>query len=437
MISNNGAFRWEQQLETGRRATTITGYAFIALFVMGFGYWAATAPISGAAIAPGVIAAAGRNVPVQHVEGGTVTKVAVREGDLVEAGDELIWLDETLAQSDVNRLILQATTFRAISARLTAERDGLSDVPNIETDGDPAAIEIVEEQHKEFAARLKGYRSEQVILRQRQEVLREALVGLQAQDGAISEQLKIVEDELQRKGSLLDQGLTSRFEYTQIERNKADLIGRQGVTQSEIAATKVQIIEASEQIERLATQRVEQAVAQLNETRASLVDIEERLAASEAVLDRKIITAPTTGIVVSSEVNAIGIVVTPGQTLLDILPTTDDLVVEAQLRPQDIDKVTLGQTTKLRLTALNVRLTPEVDGEVIHISADSVLDEVTGEPHYRARIRITDNLPPNIDTGQLYPGMPVETFIQTGDRTFVEYLTRPMLDAFSRAFVER
>jgi HlyD family type I secretion membrane fusion protein len=206
--------------------------------------------------------------------------------------------------------------------------------------------------------------------------------------------------------------------------------------ESEIASAAVQVVEAHQQIERLATQRVEQAVTRLNEIRTELADFEEQMLAAQAVLDRTVIRAPVDGIVVSSVYNSRGSVIGPGERVMEILPTTQDLIVDARLQPQDIDAIQIGQPARLRLSALNARLTPEVEGEVLQISADRLIDEVTGVPYYRAKIRITDELPPEVSREQLYPGMPVETFIATGERTLVEYLVRPVLDAFSLAFRE-
>lgn len=437
MSAAERAYSWERSVRSGRWGPALVGYLALAAMMGGFGLWAVTAPISAAAIAPGIIAAAGRNVTIQSLDSGIITAIHVREGDWVETGNVLVTLDDTIARSEFTRLQLRALTLGAVEARLTAERDGLQDMPVIPWADDEESRSIALDQQKEFAARLERYRSERAILRQRQTALEQGLAGLNAQQVAIEEQLAIVDDELAGKQRLLDQGLTNRFEFTQIQRSKAGLIGQLGVVRSQIAASKVQIIEAREQIERLATQRVEEAVTQLNEIRSSLADVEEKLSAARAIVDRSVIAAPATGIVVSSAVNAVGSVVSPGQTLLDILPTTDELIVEARLRPQDIDRVAVGQTTRLRLSALNLRLTPEVDGAVIHISADRIVDEATMEPYYRARIRITDALPPNVERTQLYPGMPVEAFIKTGERTFVQYLSKPILDSFSRAFAER
>ncbi|MBZ9740681.1 HlyD family type I secretion periplasmic adaptor subunit [Mesorhizobium sp. CO1-1-4] len=433
-------FAWERDIRSQTRWVALAGYGSIALLVGCFGYWAATAPLSGAAVAPGTIAAAGRNVRIQHLEGGIIKSTRVEEGDRVKAGQELILLDDTTAKTQVNRLSKQFISLSATAQRLVAERDGAPDltlddaVATALNDGE--LVNLVDEQRKEFEARLDRFRSEQDILNQRVATLQESLIGLAAQKQAIDNQLSIVADELKRKKSLVDQGLTNHFEYTQIQRNQADLIGQAGSIESELASTRSQIVEAREQIERSKTQRVEQAVSQLAETRASFADIEEQLSAAKAVLLRTIVRSPTDGIVVSAVYNSPGAVVAPGEKVIEILPTSSHLIVEAKLSPRDIDSVHAGQDARLRLTALNTRLTPDVAATVIDVSADRLMDENTHEPYYRAKLRITDDLPAPVTGDQLYPGMPVEAFISTGNRTFLEYLVRPVMDSFHRAFVE-
>lgn len=428
---------WQDDVPVRRRRFAAVGYGLIALLLLTFGYWGATAPISGAAIAPGVIAAAGRNVAIQHLEGGIIKELIAREGDTVEAGEVVLRLDPTLARTRLQRLANQWATNEAMIARLTAERDGLNAMPPIENPSETEAIEAIRsEQRKEFQARLSRYRSEQAILEQRVAANMEAREGLAAQREAMDAQLAIVEEELESKKTLIDQGLTNRFEYTQMQRNKADLIGRRSVIVAQLATNETSRIEALEQKERLATQRVEEAVAKLNEVRASQADIGDQLEDARFVLSRTEVRAPVSGIVVASNYNAIGSVVPPGGEIMEILPTGDGVVVEARLRPQDVDVVTLGQDARLRLSALNMRITPEVDGTVVHISADRLIDEATREPYYLTRLEMSDDLPEPVTLDQLYPGMPVEALISTGERTFFEYLAKPILDSVSRAFTE-
>ncbi|KXF76512.1 hemolysin D [Paramesorhizobium deserti] len=436
----DGAFLWKERIGRGAGAIAAVGYAAMALFAAGFGYWAATAPLAGAAVASGVIAAPGRNVIVQHLDGGIIKNILVREGDRVRAGQPLVVLDPIIAETQLHRLMKRTVTLTSSISRLEVERDGASELvlPG-ETDFDfgvDGIGKLIAEQQKEFAARLARFRSEQDILHQRVAALRQTVVGLQSQRQAIRRQIVVVEEELSRKKGLLDQGLAGRSDYTMLLRSEADLIGQAGMIEAQIASSTTQIMEAREQIARLATQRVEKAVSELTEARTSLADVEEQRKAAEAVLERTVIRAPVDGIVVSSIHNATGGVVGAGEKLMEILPTAAVPVVDARLRPQDIDAVRAGQHARLRLSALNMRKTPQVDGTVMLVSADRLMDEATREPYYSARLKIADALPEGVTAGQIQPGMPVEVFISTGERTFFDYLVRPLLDSFNRAFTE-
>lgn len=439
MMQQSLAF--ESRPRTDFRRTAVVGYAVIALFAGCFGYWAASAPLSGAVITSGTISATGGNILIQHPEGGIIEQLLVHEGDRVQQSEPLVLLDRTAAEADLNRLTRQSIALRASAARLEAERDGSDRLAPI-TDAAPAPFQtdfdnLVREQQKEFDARLARFRSEQSILAQRVAMHGESALGLDAQKLAIQQQADIVKKELGIKASLLDKGLTNRSEYSQLLRSEADLVGQAGALEADLAATKTQIVEAQAQVERATTQRVEDALTKLDEVRTQLADIGEQITAAEAVLGRTTIKAPAAGIVVSSTYNSKGSVIAPGQKIMEILPTASGLIVDAKLRPKDVDLVRVGQPAKLRLSALNARLTPEVPATVTQISADRLIDETTHEAYFRARLKITDTLPQGVKAGQLYPGTPVEAFISTGDRTFFEYLARPMLDSFARAFTER
>lgn len=432
---------WADKVPTSTWRSALLGYGSIGAFVAFFGYWAATAPLAGAAIAPGVVAAAGQNVRVQHLEGGTVTSVMVKEGDRVKTGQEMLKLDPTVPLSQLDRLLKLDVTLRARVSRLSAERDGAQALSYPEDVAQRAAKaglnDVLDEQQGEFAARLQRHRNELSILGERVSQLRESVTGLEARRTASDEQLKIVKSETARKLKLLDQGLTARDQYTQLLRSQADLLGQVAATESQIASAKNQINEAREQIERAKSQRVEDALKELSETRNRLSDGEEQIKAARSVLDRAIIRAPADGIIVSLKVNSPGIPLRPGDNVLELLPTSFDLVIEARVDPQSIDTVRVGQEARLRFVALNNRTTPEVSAYVTYISADRLVDPSTNQPYFQARLRITDNLPEEISRDQIYPGMPVETYISTGDRTFAEYLVKPIIDSFSRSFRER
>lgn len=297
-------------------------------------------------------------------------------------------------------------------------------------------IEIVDEENKEFQARLARFRSEQLILGQRLNQLADTERGLRDQKAAIEKQATVVRDELARKQTLLEKGLINRSDYTELLRIDADLLGQAAAISSEKATTASQTAEAYEQVERLRTQRVEEAVTKMTEAKASLRDVEEQLTAAIEVLNRTIIRAPADGIVVTSAYNMVGNVIGPGEKIMEILPTVSRPLVEARLKPTDIDIVRQGQPARLRFSALNARLTPEVDAVVQQVSADRLIDQATQQPYYRALLEITDDLPVSVPAEQLHPGMPVEAFISTGDRTFFDYLLKPFIDSTRHAFVE-
>ncbi len=431
---------WAKEVPQSTFRNGLLGYGSIVVFLGLFGYWAATAPLAGAAIAQGVVAAAGQNLRIQHLEGGTVTKVLVKEGDRVKAGQLLAELDPTVPQAQLDRLLRNDVTLRARAARLAAERDGLLSVnfPDdlLSATADASYKQVVDEQNSEFVARLARHRNELVILAERVSQLEQSVAGLSARKVASEEQLAIVKEETTRKLKLLDQGLTERDQYTQLLRSQADLLGQVASAEAQIASSKNQINEAREQIERAKSQRVEDALKELSEIRSQLGDGEEQAKAARSVLARTIIRAPTDGIVFSLKVNSPGIVLRPGDAVLDLLPTSSDLIIEARVDPRDVDVIHLGQSARLRFVALNNRTTPEVSGSVTYVSADRLVDPATQQPYYTARLQITENLPPEISQDQIYPGMPVETYISTGDRTFAEYLIKPITDSFNRSFRE-
>ncbi|RWD98734.1 HlyD family type I secretion periplasmic adaptor subunit [Mesorhizobium sp.] len=433
-------YRWQRNVDTRTDRITLAGYASVSVFLLGFGFWGATAPIAGATIAPGVVAAAGQNVMIQHLEGGVVSSIKVREGDRVLRGQALIVLDPTVAQSQLNRVLKQWVAQKAEIARLEAERDGLGKIVLPRDLGAysaaPEFSDVFAEQTKEFQARLARYAAEQEILRERAAALQEAVAGLRAQKDAAENQLAIVNAETERKRHLLEKGLTNRSEYTDLLRSTAELVGQAGSLEAQIASSATQTVEARQEIERLTTSRVEDAVTELNKARAQVADLGEQINAARSVLVRTTIRAPVDGIIVRSLYNSEGSVIRAGEVAMELLPT-NELIVEAKIKPEDIDSIRVGQGANMMFTALNARTTPKVSGKVFYISADRLITPSTGQPYYTVRLKMADKLPPQVKPEQIYPGMPVETFISTGERTFLTYLTKPLVDSFQRAFRER
>ncbi|MBX5214019.1 HlyD family type I secretion periplasmic adaptor subunit [Rhizobium sp. NLR10a] len=432
-------FDWQDRLHLSPSSPAILGYLAITVMICTFGVWGAVAPIDGAAVAPGVVAAAGRNIQMQHLEGGILREIKVEEGDRVRKGDVLLLLDETAAKTQVNRLEKQLVALDIQIKRLEAERDGLEslivtikEVSSVDTD----FSDIGNEEVREFEARLARFESEQLILAQRLDQLADAQEGLVQQKLAVDKQSFIIKDELARKQGLLEKGLINRTDYTELLRIDAELVGQSAALAAQQANTRSQEAEAREQIERAKSQRVEEAVSKLTEAKASLRDVEEQLTAASGVLGRTTIRAPVDGIIVTSAYNVVGNVISPGEKVMEILPTSEQPLIEARVKPTDIDVVHIGQTARLRFSALNARLTPEVTATVRKISADRLVDQASQESYYRAILQVTGSLPPSIDETQVHPGMPVETFINTGERTFFEYLLKPLLDSTRLAFVE-
>ena len=330
-------------------------------------------------------------------------------------------------------------SFNARLTRLSAERDAAETMSFSDQLLDQAKSlgmqNVLEEQRKEFLTRKLSLESEARILVQRISAQRDALEGFRAQKTALNEQIKVVSEEVDRKKELLDKGLTNRSEYTQLLRSEADLVGRLGTITSEIARANNQIIEAQEQIERQRTATAEAAIQELNEVRVELADATERLISARDILQRMVVRAPAAGLIIDIIKNSPGSVVSPGEDLAFILPTSSELLVAARLNLADIDSVRPGQSALLRLSALNLRRTPEVPGEVIFVSPDRLIDQATQEPYYEARLRILE-LPVEVTADQIYPGMPVDALISTEERTFADYIVRPILDSMSLAFRE-
>lgn len=432
--------KWADKVPVSTAVSSLIGYGGMLAFVAAFGYWAATVPLAGAAISPGVIAAAGQNLKVQHLEGGTAIAVNVSEGDRVKAGQTLVTLDPTVPRAQLDRAVKFEITQKARALRLIAERDGADafDVPQeLQREAQLAGmVDVIVDQQGEFNARLQRHNNELAILKERVAQLTESVTGLEARRQASDKQLKIVSEETVRKLKLLDKGLTARDQYTQLLRNQADLLGQVSEAESQIASTRNQVNEAREQLTRATSQRVEDAIRELSEAQTKISDNEEQIKAARAVLDRTVIKSPADGVIISLKVNSPGIVIRPGDTVFEMLPTSSDLVVDAQVEPQNIDSLRIGQDARLRFVALNATSTPEVPATVTYISADRLIDPATNKPYYQVRLRITQELPQEISPEQIYPGMPVETYFSTGERTFFAYLVKPITDSFSRSFRE-
>lgn len=430
---------WSDTVKTGIGGPSIVGLLVLAAFFGGFVVWAIMAPLTGAAIAPGIVAASGQNQTIQHLEGGVIEALLVKEGDSVAAGQALIRLDPTQAQSTRDRVKKALIAARLQAARLKAERDDATlsfDDELTRSVREVGMEESLQEQRNEFEKRKALTKSELGVLDQQMRASQDQIRGLQAQILATREQISVLEEEIAVKQALLDQQLTNRSEVLRLRRNRSELRGRVGELVASLGRARTSIVEARQRQVSLRAEAAEKAVTALNEVRRTIADAEQQILNAENILQRVVIRAPSDGVVVRINKNTPGSVVQRGEELLELLPTGGELIIEARLNPLDVDVVRVGQEANLRFSALNARTTPEVLGTVSYVSADRLTDPATNEVYYSARLKIADTLPAELTSDRIFPGMPVETYIKTGDRTFFEYLGKPLTDSFSRAFRE-
>ncbi|MEM8749844.1 MAG: HlyD family type I secretion periplasmic adaptor subunit [Pseudomonadota bacterium] len=435
----NAGTDWAKNVPTDLKRPTLVGAALLALFVGGFGAWAATAPLAGAAIAPGIVSASGQNFKVQHFEGGIIDKILVKEGDRVVKDQPLMTLDPTEAESTHNRLTKSLVGLQARAYRLEAERDNteiaFSDALRSKA-WESRLDDVLEEQKREFSKRRDRYETDARILDQQITAFEEQITGLQSQTASAVAQIDVLSDEISVKEKLLKRRLTNRSEVLRLIRSRSEMEGRIGGYKAGIAEAKSGIAGALQRKSRLQAERAETAATALNEVRSEIADTQERISAAEAVMKRIVVRSPSDGVVVNISKNTPGSVVRQGEDLVVILPTGGELIVEARLSPLDVDVVNVGQRASLRFSSLNTRTTPEIDAKVTYVSADRLVDPATNEPYYTARLSMDADANSASQQVQIFPGMPVETYIETGNRTFFEYLGKPLTDSFSRAFRE-
>ena len=402
-----------------------------------FGLWAAFAPLDGAAYAQGSVTVKSYKKMVQHLEGGIVSEILVRNGDHVETGDPLLILDDkqSVAQLGIARSQLVALQVR--EARLIAERDGLDRViyPESLSATNSAVAEEIAAQNSIFTARKSAHENNIKILEQRIEQLETQVVGLEAQKQTKEQLAASFEEELTDTQSLLSRGFSDKNRLRTIERNHATYLGEAADLAATIAATEVQIGETRLQILQQERQLHNDVVTELSEVQTSIKDVSERVNAIEDVVSRTVIRAPDSGIINGMQVHTIGGVINPRSAIAEIVPASDELIVEARVLTTDIDRVSVGQEAQIRFSAFN-RSVPTVFGEVISLSADSMVDELTGIPYYLARLEVTPEGMEELNGLVLMPGMPSEVFINTGSRTFLQYLFKPLSNTMARSFNE-
>src|SRR6266480_7000789 len=424
---------YENELRTGLRVLLVA-------LVLGGG-WMALMPLAGAVVVPGNLVVQSNVKTIQHPTGGVVAEVPVHNGSRVNIGDLLLRLDATQAQASLQMVSKQLDESRARMARLIAERDGLP-LPEIPAEMaarlDEAAVKnLLASEETQFKARASARYSQKDLLQSRIAQLGEEIAGLDAQVASKGKQLELIAGELTGVQDLYDRRLVPLTRLTTLQRETARIEGERGQLISAIAETKAKVGEAQLQLVKLDQDFRTDVVKELGETQGKAAELEQRGVAARDIIDRIELRAPTSGIVHQLSAHTIGGVIRAGDAIMEVVPDSDDLQIEARLQPNDIDQVRVGQKAFVRFSAFNQRTTPQLLGQVSYVSADTTRDQQSNASYFTVRITLPEEERRRLAGLQLVSGMPAEVFMQTGSRTMLSYLLKPITDQMQRAFVEQ
>lgn len=421
------------------RGVALFGMCVIIIFFGGFGFWAASAPMNSAVIGSGVFVVTSNRQQVQHREGGIVNEILARDGDRVISGQPLVRLSPNLPLAEYNAARLQVIDLEIRRSRLEAQRDLKIAFNMSESDLRGLSLAEVESivlaQTEAFASRYTSYTGQVQILENRAEQLEKAVQGQSLQIKSIATQHSLIMEELKSVRDLLAKGLERRGRLLALEREAAALDGQKGRLIAERARNRLAEGEAQLQIINLRNGYVSEATDQLKDVQTQLDSARQRLYAAEDILGRLDVVAPMSGVVVNSKVSTVGGVIAPGDTLMEVVPLQDDLLVKAKIRPQDVEALSAGMAVNLNLVSFSQRNIPVVQGVLNTISADVLIDQNTGMSYYEARISLEDKID-GVGLEEIVPGMPVDVMITTGARTAIDYVIEPLVRSFNRALKE-
>jgi len=434
-----------QQLNADSRRSIrqhmLTGLVIVIVLAGGVGGWAGTMKLSGAIIAPGSVVVDSNVKKVQHPTGGIVGELRVRDGDRVKSGDILVRLDDTVTRANLSIVTKGLDELAARKARLESERDGNESVkfPNelLARAGNPDVAAIVDGERKLFELRRNARIGQKSQLQQRIGQLKEEIRGLKAQRESKEKEIKLIQREKEGVHELWKQKLVQLTKLTQIERDETRLEGEAGQLIAQTAQVAGKVSETELQILQIDRDLSSEVAKETREIDGKIGEFVERKVAAEDQLKRVDIRSPQDGTVFQSNVHTVGGVITAGDAIMLIVPNADSLTVEAKVNPQDIDQLQVGQNALLRLSALNQGATPEINGTVTRVSADTSTDQRTGQSFYTIRISMPPKEVAHLGDVKIVPGMPVEAFVQTGERTMLSYLAKPLQDQFMRMFREK
>ncbi|WP_154124536.1 HlyD family type I secretion periplasmic adaptor subunit [Grimontia hollisae] len=423
------------------RRLVIIGFGAIALFLGTFGVWSVFSPLEGASIAPGVVTVDSQRKTVQHLEGGIIDKILVAEGEDVAKGDPLIYLDKTQASTQLEQLTTRQRNALAREARLITERDNKPDItfPDallMEKDN-PRVEELLVNQQRIFEARRDFFDSQTEIIDKQLAQNTAELDGQKKRLEIEKRRLSIIGEEIAGNRQLAEKGYVSKTQVLRLEREEAQILSTISQLQSNASRLQQNVAENLAQLKEQELERVREIVEGLRESRQERYELDDQIAAAKDILDRTTIKAPLSGTVLNLQVFSEEGVITPGQSLLDIVPSDESLVIEAKVDPSDIDQVRAGMKAQIRLTALSMRSVRPLEGELMTVSADRLVDEQSGLAYYLARVKLIDNINDILGGIELYPGMQAEVMLLTEPRTPIEYLLKPLTESLNRAFREQ
>ncbi|AXP03250.1 HlyD family type I secretion periplasmic adaptor subunit [Pseudomonas fluorescens] len=414
------------------------GYLMLLVTFGLFGGWAALAPLDSSALAPGVVTVKSYRKTVQHLEGGIVRELRVHDGDLVKAGDVLLVLDNTQARSEVETTRSQLIAALQLQARLEAERDGQPEpvaVPALDPT-DPRVQEARDSEARIFQTRRTSLLGEIGLQEKTIGQIEEQIRGLKAIIASKQMLAASYQEEIVDLRALLAEGYVDKQRLREQERSLSRLQTEVAESQSGIAQARVNIDEARLKILQLKKAFASEVAGLLGDARTKVYELRERLATLQDRDQRTDILAPESGMVMGMTVHTLGAVVSPGTALLDIVPANEELIVEAQVSPMDIDRIALGKLADIRFSAFKSSTTPVIEGRLVQISADRLINKDTGTAYYLARVALTDKGRQTLGSLTLVPGMPVEVLVNTGARTLLQYLMQPASNVFARSLIE-
>ncbi|UPJ54657.1 HlyD family type I secretion periplasmic adaptor subunit [Bradyrhizobium sp. 200] len=405
-----------------------------------FGVWATTVPLRGAVMAPGVIKVHSKRKAVQHLEGGIIKSIYVRENDQVKAGQLIARLDTTQIEAMLGSLETKFFAALAIEARLAAEQTRAESIlfpDELKKNASHASARIaMQTQESEFAARLAAIENERKMIDQQMLQLTDSIRGLESNTKGVEQQLKLLQEEIADTSYLLAKGLARKPRVLALKRAEAESSGQIARNTSSVAEMRGKMAELEDRRRQLGFNQNQEVAKHLHATSEEIGDLRHRIAGLRDQLGRSELRAPEGGKIVGLNSRDLNAVLAPRETLLEIVPTEDRLVIEAALKPMDREEVHAGQIARVRVHALNIRRRPMLDGKVIGVAADALTDAKSGVTSYMAEVELDIDAPTSSYISSLLPGMPVEIFVETGERTFAQYLLQPMELRINRAFRE-